>query len=261
MSIIKKIFSFISDNGQEDTQQIVPVPERPLYVVGDIHGCANLLERLLARIIEDCQRNPPGSTGTEIVFLGDYVDRGDQSAEVLKLLIALADTSELSIQFLKGNHEAMMLDFIEDPDAAASWLRYGGLSTLMSYGIRGVSETADAKSRARVSEELREALGTHLKFLEHSLKPLFCSGNVICVHAAFDPSLPLHAQRERTLLWGQDGFLREGGPPDRLIVHGHTVSPEPDFGRNRLGIDTGAYFSGRLTAVRMDSGKLQFITS
>ena len=260
-NILDRLFQLFLGKDSEAARLIDAAPEKRLYVVGDIHGRADLLERLLDSINDDFQRDPPEFGGLELVFLGDYIDRGDRSADVLESLIALDLGPDFSAQFLKGNHEAMLLRFIENPDAAASWLIHGGLSTLMSYGIRGLSESADAQSRARASRELRAALGPHLTFLQDTLSLVFQSGNVMCVHAALDPELPLESQDERKLLWGTDTFLKEGGPVGKLVIHGHTISTEPDFGRNRIGIDTGAYFSGRLTAAIIDKGHIRFLST
>lgn len=261
MRVLRQLISHIWKRGPKGVRKPVTDPENRLYVIGDIHGRADLLERLMDSIIEDVRNDPPVSGGTEIVFLGDYVDRGDQSSEVVEILMRLYSEPKISTHFLKGNHEAMMLDFVVDPEEGASWLHNGGLSTLMSYGIRGLSETADAASRIRASRELREALGLHLVFLRDVPQLMFQSGNVICVHAAFDADVPASEQSERTLLWGRDSFLSKGGPSGHLIVHGHTITSEPDFGVNRLGIDTGAYFSGRLTAARIDKNGVRFITT
>lgn len=259
MNVFGRLTRYFGKSRSVRAGQPVIEPAKRLYVIGDIHGRADLLERLLGSIIEDTQKDPPSAEGAEIVFLGDYIDRGDHSAGVIEMLMRFHSEPQIATHFLKGNHEAMMLHFIADPEEGASWLRHGGLSTLLSYGVRGMSETSDAANCIRAARELREALGHQLEFLRNDLKLLYRSGNVICVHAGFDVGVPADTQREHVLLWGHENFLTEGGPSNQLIVHGHTITSEPDFGKNRLGIDTGAYYSGRLTAVRIDPNGLRFI--
>lgn len=240
---------------------IRPVPGGRLYVVGDIHGRADLLERMLARISEDVASSAPGEAGAELVLLGDYIDRGDQSAAVIERLVALRDDPPLPVQFLKGNHEAMMLDFLDGPERSGAWLRHGGLATLFSYGVRGITEMADAPTRIRAAEALAEALGAHGAFLRGGLVPMVRRGNVVCVHAGLDPALPVEDQDEETMLWGHPDFQGQGGPADMLVIHGHTITPAPDRAPGRLGIDTGAYYSGRLTAARVEAGRVDFLVT
>lgn len=225
----------------------------PVYAVGDVHGRADLLARLLARIDED--RAARG--GGEIVFLGDYVDRGDHSREVLDLLLERAERAEPPV-CLMGNHERMLLDFVDEPESGRRWLRFGGLQTLMSYGVTVVGQAGDL-TPAR--DALVETMGPHLPFLQERLKLSHRSGNVLFVHAAADPAAAPESQPEGTLLWGAPGFESTPRTDGVWVVHGHTVVSAPRAQAGRIAVDTGAYFSGRLTAARIDGDALDFITA
>ena len=225
----------------------------PVYAIGDVHGRADLLARLLERIDED--RAARG--GGQVVFLGDYIDRGDHARDVLDLLLERADAPAPPV-FLMGNHERMLLDFVEEPESGRRWLRFGGLQTLMSYGVRVVGQAADL---APARDALVEAMGPHLAFLSDRLALSHRSGNVLFVHAAADPDTAPDDQPEEALLWGAPDF--EGRPrSDGLwVVHGHTVVSTPRAQAGRVAVDTGAYFSGRLTAARIDGDALDFLST
>ena len=230
-------------------------PQAPLYVVGDIHGRDDLLGPLLRRIHEDAAGKPH-----DLVFVGDYVDRGDQSAVVMARLFALR--TQPHVTFLLGNHEKMMLDFLDDPEGRAGrWFRYGGLQTLASFGIGGVTETAPSGALRKARDAFRKALGPVEAWLR-GLDRGFVSGNVAVVHAALDPALPLDAQNPRTLIWGHPEF---GSTPRRdglWVVHGHSIVERPKAEGGVVSIDTGAYASGRLTAAAIGvDGTVRFLTS
>lgn len=227
-----------------------------VYAVGDIHGRVDLLERLLTRIAEDLA----GHGGpAEIVFLGDYVDRGDDSRKVLDVLNEMADLSDARPVFLMGNHEQMLLEFLRDPTRGARWIRYGGLQTLMSYGVGGATAQGEAEFE-KLRDRLAEAMAHHVPFLERlSLKHR--SGNVLFVHAAADPQLPPEDQEPETLLWGCPSFDRVQRTDGLWVVHGHTIVSKPRTDAGRVSIDTGAYYSGQLTAARIEGKKLDFLTS
>ncbi|HUF55805.1 MAG TPA: metallophosphoesterase [Thermohalobaculum sp.] len=225
----------------------------PVYAVGDVHGRADLLARLLARIDED--RAARG--GGEVVFLGDYIDRGDQSREVLDLVVGRAAGAEPPV-CLMGNHERMLLDFVDEPESGRRWLRFGGLQTLMSYGVKVLGQAGDL-TPAR--DALVEAMGPHLAFLKSRLDLSHRSGNVLFVHAAADPAAEPGNQPEETLLWGAPGFESTPRADGVWVVHGHTVVSSPRAVAGRIAVDTGAYFSGRLTAARIDGAGLDFFST
>lgn len=235
----------------------VPVQSDGLvYAIGDIHGRVDLLERLLTRIGADLKQHDGPA---ELVFLGDYVDRGDDSRLVLDVMTELSGMSEARPVFLMGNHEQMLLEFLRDPDRGARWLRHGGLQTLMSYGVgtRGVQKDTDFEA---LRDALAEAMGAHVGFLER-LSLTHRSGNVLFVHAAADPALPAGDQEQETLLWGCDSFMRTPRQDGVWVVHGHTVVSRPRTEQGRISIDTGAYYSGQLTAARIEGERLEFLTN
>lgn len=224
-----------------------------VYTVGDIHGRADLLEPLLTRIAADAEVRRDGRE-TRHVFLGDYIDRGDDSRQVLDRLLALrAEAGEAAV-CLKGNHEAALLEFVDDPVGGARWLGFGGDRTLLSYGVPVPRDLSDAGALQAAGAALHAALGDHLAFLR-SLPCLWRSGDYVFVHAALAPRVALEAQQESDMLWGNRRFLRQGcGLPGLRVVHGHYDDPEPVVRPERICIDTGAYYSERLTALCLDAG-------
>ena len=230
-----------------------------IYAVGDIHGRADLLARILARIDEDAAARAGDGRRTRLVFLGDYIDRGDNARAVLAQLRAIRDARGDAVRFLRGNHEAALASFLSDPVAGAQWLDFGGRQTLASYGVT-LAATSDPAALVAAQTAFRAALGADLAFLDSALIPVMRSGDVIFAHAGVDPGVALNAQTEDALLWGSPRFLAAGGPAGLLVVHGHFDAPEPMRGPGRLGVDTGAYYSGVLTAVRLDAG-IAFLSS
>lgn len=231
--------------------------DRPTYAVGDIHGRHDLLIALLERIADDAARH--GFEDARLVFLGDYVDRGEESAQVLATLGALARDGGDSVALLRGNHEQMLLDFIADPAAGGPrWLSNGGLQTLMSYGVGGLGPASDPQALTDAAARLAQAMGPDLDLLR--LTPdsaLF--GRVLFAHAGADPALPPERQEARALLWGAPGFRRTPRADGLWVAHGHWVVDEPSAEQGRIALDTGAWFSGRLTAARIAQGEVAFL--
>ena len=235
-----------------------PVIGRLTYAIGDIHGRRDLLAKLLDQIEEDRAGEP-----AECIFLGDYVDRGDDSAGVLTDLILLATRPDLETTFLKGNHEAAMLGFLRDPATGPEWVHYGGAETLASYGVRPPRGAA-AQDLAAWSA-CREAFASrltpaHRNFLDRmSLKE--ARGDFLFVHAGVDPSRPIAEQGEKEFLWIREPFLGSQKYLDHVIVHGHTPEDAPTSNGRRIGVDTGAYLTGRLTAVRLEGASIEFLST
>lgn len=220
-----------------------PDPETSFVVLGDIHGRADLLQNFL-------NNRPEG----QIICVGDYIDRGENSAEVLQLL-----QNEPDIICLSGNHEEMMLRFLEDPVAhGARWLRNGGLQTLASFLIYTPTESAEDSALKGSAQQLRNALGEPLLQWLRSLPTIWQTGNVAVVHAGADPAIPMSKQRRRTLHWGRPDFLTTPRTDGIWIVHGHTIVDQPVFADGRISIDTGAYATGRLSAVRIEADTIDF---
>lgn len=222
-----------------------PYVESPCFVIGDIHGCLGHLERLL----------DAAPVGAEVVCLGDYVDRGDNSAGVLRLLAQRPD-----ITCLMGNHEAMMLKFIDDPTGSASrWLRYGGLQTLASFGVTGGVETKDEKLLTRLRDDLVDAMDDDLTQWMARLPVLEERGNVAILHAGADPAEPVADQSANTLIWGHPDFGKVPRQDGRWVLHGHTIVDAPTMRDGIISIDTGAYATGRLTAAHLTPDGCVFV--
>ncbi|MEM9723950.1 MAG: metallophosphoesterase family protein [Pseudomonadota bacterium] len=230
----------------------LPMPETDerLYVVGDLHGCDRLLDQLLVEIDADLTANPSAAPA-RLVCVGDYVDRGEGTQQVLDRLIELATDPALNVTFVRGNHEQLLLSFLEDPIGSAPWLDHGGMETLASYGVPFPLRRRRERDFSGLGADLRERIGDHADFLE-TLPLYFQSGNIFVSHAGLAPDRPLTAQAEDDLLWGDPRFLELGGPPDMVAVHGHWATERVDFGANRVGVDTGAYMTGRLSALCID---------
>lgn len=211
-------------------------PDRTLAVIGDLHGCADFLDDLLGRIEAD-------APDAHIIAVGDYIDRGEDSRGVIERLIPRNDMT-----CLMGNHEQMLLDFLEDPErTGASWLRYGGLQTLASYGVHGVLETSGADDLIKARDGLRNAMGPAEDWLRN--RPMrFQSGNVAVVHAGASPNRSLDDQDAKALLWGHPEFSRRDRADGIWIMHGHSIVPVIEPHRGKIGVDTGAYATGRLSA-------------
>lgn len=230
-------------------------PARLTYVIGDIHGMAALLDSLLARIETD-----RAGASADIVFVGDYIDRGPDSAAVLARVFELAQNSTGPATCLLGNHERMMLDFLDDPARyGARWLHNGGQETLQSYGITStVRHGADDPLQAR-AKALRTALPDGIEDWLRALPRLWQSGTLAVVHAAADPALPLDQQDPDSLIWGHRDFLTTARHDGIWLAHGHTMVKTARAQNGRISLDTGAYRTGRLTAARIESGGIAFL--
>lgn len=217
---------------------LAPAPDTLLTVIGDIHGCAGLLAQAL-----------DAATG-QIVCVGDYVDRGPDSAAVLRKLHARPD-----VLCLKGNHEAMLLDFLNRPSKAGqAWLRHGGDATLKSFDIP-VPLDGDAEALTASSAALRAAMGPSLCEWLAALPMHVQFGNVAITHAGADPALPVAKQSEAALLWGDPAFFRKRRRDGIWVVHGHSITTAPRVHAGRIAVDTGAYATGRLSMAHIAAGR------
>lgn len=235
----------------EPTVCAAVAPDERIYAVGDIHGRHDLLIALLRRIAADAAGFDDGRR-FRLVFLGDYVDRGDDSRGVLDTLSRLWDGGLPQVDFLLGNHEAALLDFIADPVASRGWLDFGAAQTLASYGVVAPSSGADDSQLLAVRDEFLSRIRGHMGFLR-ALVPIVRSGDVVFSHAGVCPNRPLEDQAVSDLVWGHPAFLGDQPAPGLRIVHGHWDDFEPVSRPGRICVDTGAYYSGRLTAVRLDA--------
>jgi serine/threonine protein phosphatase 1 len=213
-----------------------------IYAVGDIHGRADLLARMHEAIERDW-RARPAERRLEI-YLGDYVDRGPDSAAVIAML--RARTRETRLMPLSGNHEAMLLRFLDGRISDREWLDWGGAATALSYGVNPSKEAilSAALARAVPLDDVR--------FLR-AMRPSFRYGPYFFAHAGVLPGKPLEEQVPDDLLWIRKPFLDHAGSFGAVVVHGHTPNAEPEFKPNRINLDTGAYATHCLTCLRIDS--------
>jgi serine/threonine protein phosphatase 1 len=233
----------------------LPIGHR-LYCIGDIHGRLDLLQDVHQKIALDALE----FDGRKIlVYLGDYVDRGLHSKQVIDCLLA-NNFPDFEKVYLLGNHEQVLLQFLlgNDNAIAHDWLRFGGLSTLVSYGVnvRGIPTTKElAGLRAELMEKLPAA---HLDFFGR-LALNYEIGGYFFVHAGIKPKTKLHLQRPEDLLWIREEFLNSDVLHSKVIVHGHSVTEKPEIRHNRIGIDTGAYISGKLTCAVFEDVSCRFL--
>jgi serine/threonine protein phosphatase 1 len=209
------------------------------------------LEILLSKI--DVHRKLHPSPRTITVFLGDYIDRGPASREVLDLL-SLFERNKETV-FLKGNHETFVSRFLKDPTVLDEWRLCGGLETLVSYGLKP-SINPGSREQIELADELARSMPEqHVRFLE-SLDLSFGCGDFLFVHAGIRPGVPIRHQKEDDLLWIREEFLTWEQPFENVIVHGHTPVRYPDFRLNRINIDTGAFATGRLTCIAIEDSSI-----
>jgi serine/threonine protein phosphatase 1 len=236
--MLGRLFASLRSKQTSQTRFAPLAPNEPFYAVGDVHGCSALLAGLLAKF----------DPALPVVMVGDYVDRGDDSRGVLTMLMDRPGTT-----CLRGNHEQMLIDYLARPEeAGARFLRNGGLQTLASFGIGGVQPTSEPALLADKAEALRAAMGQPMIDWLDRLPCQFSSGNVAVVHAGADPAVPMDLQAPRNLMWGHRDFPSKDRSDGLWIIHGHTIVPSVDIEPGRIAIDTGAYATGRLSAVLVE---------
>ena len=253
---LRRLFGHAAETSAAFTRPRLHIPEWPavVYAIGDVHGCLAQLRLLHQKILADAA----SIEGTKlIVSLGDYVDRGVDSAGVLDFLLSGVPEG-FSRVCLAGNHEVMMLDHIAEPRSADRWLDYGGLETLISYGIDTSAYIASG-GRERTGILQSHIPSQHLEFLR-KLPVMVRLPGAVLVHAGVRAGVPLEEQDEDDLLWirGQDGDGQQGATDGPLLIHGHTPTPEPRITGRNINIDTGAFATGILTAVRLRLGEKPF---
>ena len=239
-------------------------PEPVLVAIGDVHGRADLLRALLAEIDERLAGKP-----YRLILLGDYVDRGPDSRGVIDALLRLKRARPDTV-FLKGNHEQAMLDFLGAPEEGEAWVQWGGAETLESYGVRatepappGAADPAIERPAETLAEEFAVALpDEHFAFLMN-LDLTHRQGRYLFVHAGLNPERALEDQRERDLLWIREAFSRGGKGVfgDLVVVHGHTPVSKPENKSWRVNVDTGAVWSGKLSALVLEGDKRRFLST
>jgi serine/threonine protein phosphatase 1 len=221
--------------------------------IGDVHGRLDLVDQLWPMI--DAASRRSAARTRMLIFIGDYVDRGLQSAQLVERL--LEGFPGFTTVFLKGNHDETLLQFLADPAIGDVWRNFGGLETLRSYGVSHAAGKSWAQTR---SEFLTVFPRSHEAFFKN-LQLYKAVGDYLFVHAGVKPRVPLAEQREQDLLWIRDEFLTSTVNFGRVVVHGHTPANAPEIRQNRIGIDTGAYMTGALTAVVLEGRGRQFLST
>jgi len=237
--------------GRRNNTPVEPrVPEgNRLYVIGDIHGRIDLLQQIHNKIQQDAA-NYPGSK--HLIYLGDYIDRGDHSKDVIDLLLE-QPLPGFEATYLRGNHEQSMLDFLQEAEVGRSWFNYGGLATLVSYNVKYGKIPTRKKDFEGIQNDLKERVPhAHINFLEKT-EFSHTAGNYYFVHAGINPKVALKYQLPEDQLWVREDFVSYNKPHEKIIVHGHTITDEPDLQTNRIGLDTGAYITGKLTCLVLEN--------
>lgn len=245
-----------NDPPARDLSHTVPDGMR-IYAIGDIHGRVDLLDRLHGMMDADfCEHIP---SEVHVIYLGDYIDRGPESAAVLERL-ATGHKDLVKVTLLRGNHEELLLRFLKDHSVGPGWLELGGLDTLNSYGIDAIA-TVRKTGYAGLSQKLRETLPAHHLALLEQMQCSTTIGDYFFCHAGVRPGVPLELQRDEDLTWIRTPFLETSRSFGRIVVHGHSPTDEPDFRHNRINIDTRAYVTGRLTCLVLEGNTRRILST
>lgn len=228
------------------------------YAIGDIHGRADLLEKLLGKIKADARKN--NQAEPHVIFLGDYLDRGMESKKVIDLLLGF-DLKGGTKVYLKGNHEAMMLDFLADPSTGPRWFENGGLATLLSYGVQPQGNFSSKNNLEKIRDQFLTSIPKAHKNFYENLVMNYELGNYFFVHAGVNPDRPLDKQTWEDMLWIRDEFLESEKPLEKTVVHGHSVVLDPVVSENYISVDTGAFFTGKLTCAVLEGEDVRFIST
>jgi len=227
-----------------------------VYAIGDVHGRLDLLRELADKISGDL--HSASASQINAIFLGDYVDRGPQSAAVIEELAQ--GVFPVPVVALRGNHEDILLRFLEDESVLDSWRKFGGLETLHSYGV-SVADPIRGGGYKAARDAFRQAIPeSHVQFLKNT-SPSVSFGDYFFCHAGVKPGVPLELQSTQDLLWIRDEFLEYPGAFGKVVVHGHTPTPVPEQRFNRINIDTGAYATSKLTALVLEGDQRYFLST
>lgn len=242
-----------------NNEKPAPIPELPdntrVYCIGDIHGRADLLAELTAKINQDAANF---SGQIIVVYLGDFIDRGIHSKEVVDFLME-NEQSGFEYVYLRGNHEQTLLDFLREDSVGRSWLTYGGQATLASYGVAIAKIPTKREDFIEIQNQLRNNLpDSHYQFFLKTGNS-YTLGSYFFVHAGINPRYPLTKQNPEDMLWIREEFTHYHKPFEKIIVHGHTVTIEAELLPNRIGIDTGAYATGILTCLVLQEDQQRLI--
>jgi serine/threonine protein phosphatase 1 len=234
-------------------------PGRCVYAVGDVHGMAGLCAQILGNINKDIGKH---GLATDVIFLGDMIDRGPESQLVLESITQLQAKSSSNVQYLmlKGNHEQMMLEFLSAPDQKGQfWFRNGGLATLQSYGVYP-PESLGQKQWIYLRDEFLERLPARHRIAMEGLPSKHTIGEYFFCHASIKEGQALGEQGDEDLLWSRRFPDDSWGPQEKIVVHGHQPVAEPVVEKFHINVDTGAFATGRLTCVKLCGAERGFMT-
>jgi serine/threonine protein phosphatase 1 len=240
---------------RDSSRPTLPDGQR-VYAIGDVHGRLDLLDELLATIASDNAEREPAQVS--LIFLGDLIDRGPDSRGVVARVRAGVDWARtISIM---GNHEAVMLDALDGQiDTLADWLRFGGRETLLSWGI--TANTMDCGTLEEILHAARDVIAVEERAWLGRMRSHVRMGDYYFVHAGIRPGVALDKQDDEDRFWIRDEFLESRKSHGAIIVHGHSIKTEVEQRTNRIGLDTGAYATGRLTAAGLQSSDRWFLTA
>lgn len=251
--LMRKKHTKVLDSSVAD-DSIAQLPENlRIYAVGDIHGRLDLLDSLLGQISEECAQAPE-KLKTQLIFLGDYIDRGPHSKEVIDRLLQPMPGCLQPI-FLLGNHEFVFKSLFSDATHFAGWLQFGGYNTLLSYGVSCPAGRLTLERMTQIQEGLKEKVpASHHEFLSQ-LQLYSVKGDYLFVHAGVNPQKTFAEQTQDDYLWSRRGFLDVMHAWEKKVIHGHTIYPQVEVTPLRIGIDTGAYASDVLTALVLEGNQ------
>ncbi|OFX07344.1 MAG: hypothetical protein A2516_01775 [Alphaproteobacteria bacterium RIFOXYD12_FULL_60_8] len=251
----------MSDADDPKTEEWVKAPgEIPagslVYVLGDVHGRADLLDLAFHRIAQDAKKS--SAERRVCILLGDVIDRGPESSTTVDMLLD-PPLDGFQVITLLGNHEEFLMTFLSDPSVGSLWLHNGGQETVESYGVETDDPEWDGQNYDHVRDALEASLPiAHLMFFQ-GLKPFHREGSYYFAHAGVRPGVALEAQKIADLAWIREPFLSSKAHHGAIIVHGHSITRTPDIHPNRIGLDTGAYASGNLTCLVLEQNRMKFL--
>jgi serine/threonine protein phosphatase 1 len=249
---------FFRSPSAEPSTATVPRGTR-VYAIGDVHGRLDLLQDLHQQIHDDAWEYPVSRP--VVVHIGDYIDRGYQSRQTIDYLLD-SPLAGFHMIHLLGNHESTLLEFLDDIAAGPAWLRYGGRETLFSYGIEWDHDLGSSEEcLLRIQRELRRKLPDRHRRFFADLPLTYAEGDYLFVHAGIRPGVPLDRQAPDDLIWIRDEFLNSTADHGKVVVHGHSISEQPVLRPNRIGIDTGAFATGRLTCLVLEGDQRFFLST
>lgn len=251
-TMLKSLAQFFRSPALANPPPSVPAGER-WYVIGDVHGRCDLLDAIVSEIDRDDSEGTPADT--TVVMLGDLVDRGPESAGVVAVVRAWQ--LRRKVRVLAGNHEEMFLDSFDDPEVLRHFLRHGGRETILSYGID--QARYNELSLEELQQEMARIVPPEDRAFLAGAEEWIEAGDYLFVHAGINPEVPLEEQRRSDLLWIRGRFLDHRDPFSHVVVHGHTIFDEVEDAGTRIGIDTGAYRTGRLTALVLEGSARRII--